>query len=169
MNVGKLLAIIAGLLTIIGSYIFALYEGLAPNSVASAIGLFQGITLAFESADFYSTSLGGLWIVYLLIILMIIFALSGVFQLIGVKSRAVILIFSLFPLGFGIVVILDMTMTLNIAHIDYMMLLLTEQPLVDGLLPYLLNIGNVGLGTYLIVAGGAIGIVSGMLTRYEPY
>jgi hypothetical protein len=169
ISAGKYLAIVAALLTILGSYLFAMYEGLAPDSVASAIGLFQGITTTFENVSSYSAALGGEWVAYTLIILMIIFAISGIFQLIGIKSRAVILIFSLFPLGIGIIAVLDILMSLDSAQINYMLILLTEKPIIEGAIPFYLDLGGVGLGSYLVIAGGFIGIISGILPREEYY
>ncbi|MBY9005226.1 MAG: hypothetical protein KGD63_00525 [Candidatus Lokiarchaeota archaeon] len=169
MGAGKYLAIIAAILTILGSYVFAMFPGTAPNTVASALGVFEDIGQTFESADSYGSAMGGVWVVYIVIILMIIFAISGFVQLIGIKSRAGIFIFSLFPLVIGTIMLMAITIPISNIYINYMMAVLSDSPLIEDTFPYLLNIGDLGLGVILVVAGGAVGIISAVLPREETY
>ncbi len=169
MGAGKYLAIIAALSTILGSYVFAMFSGTAPGSVASSIAIFQGLEQTFNSADIYGSALGGTWVVYILIILLILFALSGFVQIIGIKSRAGIFIFSLFPLIIGIVMFLALNNSIDNSHVNYMMTVVSDPPIIEDVFPYLVNIGDAGLGLYFVIAGGVIGIISGLLPREESY
>ena len=170
MGAGKYLAIVAGLLTILGTYLFAI-TGVSGGIVAgSGIGVFQNLSLAFEFAEVSGLLLGGTVVVYILIILMIIFAISGFIQLAGIKSRAVIGIFSIFPLLIGIFVILFSSSIIDTIQIDYMLALTREVQIVEGAIPFILEINDgLALGTILILAGGFLGIVSAALPREDIY
>lgn len=168
MGAGKYLAIFAALLTILGTYVFAMYS-LSSGYTASAIGVMQGLDVTFDSIGSYSAALGGTWVAYILIIIMIIFSISGFIQFIGIKSRAGIFIFSLFPLVIGILITLTLYETIDIIHVNYMMTIPNDEQLIADVFPYLLELNNLGLGTYFVLGGGFLGIISAILPRENTY
>ncbi len=167
MGAGKALAIIAALLTILGTFVFAMFEALAPDSVGSGIAIFQDLNGTFENVENYDT-VGPAWLLYILIIVLIIFAISGFVQFIGIKSRAGIFIFSLFPLTIAILILI---IGAENSQVNYMMLVMSDEQVIIDVYPYLIPIYeldtgyNIGLGTYLVLSGGIIGIISALLPR----
>jgi hypothetical protein len=174
MGAGKILAILAGLLTLVGTYVIAIY-GFGTGYVGSGIGFLLnlfGIGVAspglFEGADAYALVLSlDVMIYWLLVVLFIIFLISGILQFIGVKSRIVGIIFSLFPLAVGIMFILIFyTEILGPISGFFALTFIGEQ--YGGLFPFMVDIGgSIGLGSFIILAGGALGLVSGFLPRED--
>ena len=94
MEAGKFLTLLGGILTILGTYVFALYG--VTGVVGSGIGFILNIGELFENADSYATGIDApIGLYYVLIVLFIIFLASGVLQMIGAQNRAVSFIFSL--------------------------------------------------------------------------
>jgi len=104
MSAGKVFAFLGGLLTLLGTYLFALYG--VTGGVGSGIGFIMNIPDLFTDADTIAALLStpvALYYVYLVIF--IIFLGAGVLQMLSIESRAVGFIFSLFPLGVGLMFI----------------------------------------------------------------
>jgi len=172
MGAGKILAILAGIVTLLGTYVFALFG--STGLVGSGIGLIMNIPELITEAEATATFFGiELWIYWIFIPLFIVWLVSGVLQLIGVKSRVVIIIFSLFPLTLGLVYMLALYMPEIFGGVSgplyalFTLASIGEQ--YGDIFPILVNLGDVGLGVYLLLAGGVLGIVSGILPREETY
>jgi hypothetical protein len=174
MAAGKILAILAGLITLVGTYVIAIY-GFGTGYVGSGIGFLLnlfGIGVAtpgiFEGAANYASVLGlDVIIFYLLVILFIIFLFSGILQFIGAKSRIVGIIFSLFPIAVGTMFILIFyTEILGPISGFFALFFIGEQ--YGGLFPFMVDIGgSIGLGSFIILAGGVLGLISGFLPRED--
>jgi hypothetical protein len=169
MGAGKYLAILAGLLTILGTWVFALWG--STGAVGSGVGFVVDLDTLFADAETYATGLSlNIILYYLLIVLFLIFLAAGVLQLIGIKSRVAIIIFSLFPLTIGVIYLIVFYGPSDIfgnLTLFFTIVFLGEQ--YGDLFPFLVQLGDVALGTYLLVAGGVLGIVSGILPREEYY
>jgi len=170
MESGKILAIIAGIVTLLGTYVFALGGG--AGLVSSGIGLIYGTInnladLFLDSAT-YSAGINPI-LYWIFIILFVIWLASGVLQFIGIKSRVAIFIFSLFPLTLGIVFMLALYApgvfggTSGPLYILFVFSSIGEQ--YGGFFPILINLGDAALGVYLLIAGGALGLISAFLPR----
>ena len=163
MSAGKVFAFLGGLLTLVGTYVFALYG--VTGSVGSGIGFIMNIPDLFTEADTIAALLStpvALYYVYL--VLFIIFLGAGVLQMLSIESRAVSFIFSLFPLGVGLLFIfLAYTDFLGIKTAFFANVFLGEQ--FGDFFPVLVNLGDLALGVYLILAGGAFGILSVFMER----
>jgi hypothetical protein len=177
MGAGKVLAFLGGLLTLVGTYVFAIYG--VGGYVASGIGFFlnlfgAGVAIPglFEGASGYAALIGVDVIVYwVLLILFIVFLISGILQFVGVKSRAVAFIFSLFPLVVGVMLILVFfTTILGPISGFFTLTFIGEQ--YGSIFPFMINLGNyvgvdVGLGGFIILAGGLLGLISAFLKRED--
>ena len=107
MASGKVFAIIAAILTLLGTYVFAINTGLLPSTVGSGLGFILNIPDLFTNAATHAASLSiDVIIFYLLVVVFIVFLAAGVLQLIFAKSKILSLIFSLFPLGVGLMFII---------------------------------------------------------------
>jgi hypothetical protein len=164
LRYNKVLIILAVILTLLGTFVFSI-KGVPGTYACSGIGYITNLPIIFEVAESVAISKGWnviLW--YLLLIIFIIFLISGVFQLIGLKYRILALIFSLFPLIVGIMLIIiffappygDMAQTfLYYSYGEYF----------GNFFPFIVIIGEVGLGAYILVAGGVLGLISVFLPR----
>jgi len=170
MGAGKVLLILGAILTILGTYVFAIYG--ATGIVGSGIGFILNMIGAglispglFAGADFYATGLGiEVWIFYILVIVFIIFLASGVLQFLGLKSRVFSFLFSLFALGIGLMFIfLTYTDILGIKSTFFAIFFIGEQ--YGNIFPVLVNLGDLALGAYFLIAGGALGFISAFMER----
>ena len=170
MGAGKGLALVAGILTIIGTYVVAIY-GIAGVSAGSGIGFILNIPTLFSNATAYATSLSiEVWLFYILVIVFIIFLAAGVLQIISMKSRILSIFWSLFPLGVSIMfLLLGYTDLLGIKSAFFDSVFFGVQ--YGGIFPFVVNVGGVGgdlsLGVYLVLGGGALGLISGFMPRED--
>jgi len=171
LAVGKIFVILGAILSILGTYVFAIYAG-GSGYVGSGIGFILntfGGGLAdptlFAGSSTYVPFLGiEVWLYYILLVLFLIFLAAGVLQLIGMKSRVAGLIFSLFPLGVGLMfVFLVYTDFLGIKSTFFALFFYGVQ--YGNVFPILINLGDLALGAYLLVGGGALGLISTFLPR----
>ena len=114
----------------------------------------------FGDADTVSTFLDTpILLYYVFLVLFIIFLASGLLQMLSMKSRAVGFIFSLFPLAIGVwYLLLAYTEIFGLTSGFFAFVFLSE-PFFD-FYPIFIDLGTLGLGAYLLIAGGALGVIS---------
>ena len=156
--------IIAGIVTLLGTYVFAIY-GVASVFAGSGIGFITNLGDLFTNADAIASFLGlDVFVIYLLTILFLIFLASGILQLLGVKSRVLGFIFSLFPLVVGFMIIIFFyTDILGPTTAVFTFYFIGDH--LGDFFPIIVNLGDVGLGAYLLVGGGVLGILGTFLPR----
>ncbi|NVM34418.1 MAG: hypothetical protein HWN81_02405 [Candidatus Lokiarchaeota archaeon] len=164
MGAGKVFAFLGGLLTLVGTYVFAFYPW-GTGEVGSGISFAMNIPDLFTNADTYAASLTTqVWLFYIYLVIFIIFLASGVLQMLSIQSRAVGFIFSLFPLGVGVMfIMLAYTDFLGVKAAFFDSFFHGEQ--FGGFYPILVNLGDLALGVYLILAGGVLGVLSVFMER----
>jgi len=176
---GKILAIISGILGIVGTFILSWFSmagqfgsglGLILNLIdpASPFNMFTnaaGIAASWDPAvPFFAIYIvGGFYIFFLL---------SWIFQLIGAKSRVMAIIGSLMPIamagaiiGGGIQALMGIPEASPPNAIFYVGMFLSDQ--LGGAIPFDLALGPgpVSIGTYVLLASGLLGLVSGFMKR----
>ena len=162
MAAGKILIILGALLTILGTYVFALFlffAGVVGSGLGFAMNLFDIIAL--------DPSLLGIdaIIFYIMLVIFAIWLVSGILQLVGLKSRIVGIIFSLFPLGVGIMFLLVFYTTI-LGPISGLFTLFTIGEHFGSFFPILVDIGGgTGLGAFFLIGGGALGLIGSILPR----
>jgi len=163
LALGKIFIILGALLSILGTYIFAIYG--VTGSVGSGIGFITNLGTLFGNAASIAAGLGIEVIVfYLFVIIFLIFLAAGILQFIGLKSKVAGLIFSLFPLGVGIMLILTFyTDILGLKAFFFTIVFIGEQ--YGNIFPILVDLGGVGLGVYLILGGGVLGFIGSIMPR----
>jgi hypothetical protein len=167
MGAGKSLALIAGLLTLIGTYVVAIY-GVAGVYAGSGIGFILNIPSLFADATTYASGLSiEVWLFYILVIVFIIFLAAGLLQIVFMKSRVLSILWSLFPLGVSLMfLLLVYTDVLGIKSAFFALFFIGEH--YGGIYPFIVNVGSdLALGVYIILAGGVLGLVSGFLPRED--
>ncbi|MCJ7650758.1 MAG: hypothetical protein MUP85_19275 [Candidatus Lokiarchaeota archaeon] len=170
MALGKIFVILGALLSILGTYVFAIYgaTGVVGSGIGFILNTFGGGLVTptlFAGADVHATYLSiEVWLYYILLAVFLIFLLAGLLQLIGIKSKIGGFVFSLFPLGVGIMLILVFyTDILGLKSFFFTIVFIGEQ--YADFYPILVNLGDLALGTYLITAGGALGVISTFMPR----
>lgn len=153
-----LLIVIAAVLTILGTWLFALFPSFPPL-VGSGLGFAMNIPMIIgidPGADAV--------VFYLMLVLFIAWLASGVLQLVGLKSRIVGIIFSLIPLAIGIMFVL-LVYTTVLGTMTATFFLMTSGEVIGGFIPILVEIGGMGLGVYFLLAGGVLGIVGSVMPK----
>ncbi len=152
MGSGKVFCIIGGLAALLGTFLFS-FVNPAPGISLYGIGLYLNLIDIFTSGDI-------LGIVISVVIL--IFTLGGIFILIGIKSRGLAIIGSLFAILLSVYMLLVFIFTLPIEISQYIFVFL-EFDIVDGILPLAVPVGDLSLGTYLLLGGGVLGLIGGII------
>ncbi len=171
MGTGKVLCIIGAILTLISTFLLSLFSiditsaGVwleAETAYGSGLGFFLHIGDIFGDIDGVATEVGvESFLIYIFIVLLIFWAISGILQLIGVKSKAAGIIGSIMPLFLGVIIILATFITLPDFFGGFTVLLSDNTQLL-GFLPYDLPLGGFSLGAYTLTAGGILGLIGGI-------
>ena len=158
MAVGKIFIILGALLTILGTWVFAVFA-----ITSTVVG--SGLGFAMNLIDIIGIDPGADALVfYLMLVVFIIWLASGVLQLVGLKSRIVGLIFSLFPLAVGLMFVL-FVYTDILGMMTFVFMLFTATEVIGGFFPILVDLGTLGLGTYFLIGGGALGLIGCILPQ----
>ena len=151
MGAGKILCIIGGLLVLVATYILTFSQFFTAYSYG--LGLIQNLGSIFAADDIVNI---------IFAIVFVIFLFSGFLLIIGVKSRATALIGSFLAIGMGVYIILIYNSVLPFEFFSKFLFFI-KLPLVVGIYPLHIAIGNLGLGTYVLLGGGAIGLIGGIM------
>jgi hypothetical protein len=94
-------------------------------------------------------------------IVFIVFLLSGIFILLGVKSRILAIIGSLFAIGVGVyfMLVFYLGVPFEISQFAFVFL---DFAIVEGILPLSFNFGTISVGPILLLGGGVIGLIGGI-------
>ncbi|NVM37169.1 MAG: hypothetical protein HWN81_16340 [Candidatus Lokiarchaeota archaeon] len=158
MGAGKILVIIGAILTLVSTFFLSFFAA-GGSDYGSGIGFVFNIPDIMANPGDYVA--GETMTVYIVAIVFIVFLISGVLQLIGLASRVFAIIGSIIVIGVGVTILLaildvfpDMTAYRN---------LLVGDAIADGIWPFDLALGDVSLGTYTLLAGGALGLIGGII------
>ncbi len=172
MGAGKVLVIIGAILTLVSTFFLSLFSLDMPvallwmeagENYGNGLNFFMHIMDLFTDADNVATTFATeVFLVYIITIVLIFFAISGIIQLIGIKSRAAAIIGSFMPLFIGILIILGVFITLPDILGGFLSFQLDGE-LVEGIIPFHLALGDISLGAILLTAGGALALVGGIM------
>lgn len=152
MKTGKVLYIIGGLVTLLATFLFS-FHTYFPGLDFYSIGFIMNIPLLFTTGD----------VLYIIItIVFIIFLLSGIFILLGGKSRVLATIGFIFAIGVGVyfMLVFYMGVSFEISQFAFVFL---DLAIIEGILPLTINIGTVSIGPILVLGGGVIGLIGRIL------
>jgi len=169
MGAGKFFCVLAGILTIVATYVLSLYafEIFSITVYVCGIGSMKKIPEMFTNPDGYATAMSlPTFTIYIIAVVIIFFLISGIFQLIGVKSRVLVILGSILPILIGIYILLFgfgvFPTELNV----YSFLFWDTEPLIEGIIPLkILKLNTVDIGTYVLIAGGFLGLIGGFAGR----
>ena len=163
MGTGKILVLVGGLLTLVSTFFLSFY-GIGGGVYGSGLGFIFNIADIMANPGNYVP--GETMTVYIVAIVYIVFLISGVLQLAGLASRVIAIIGSIIVLAVGILMLLVLLNALP-AYAPYATLF-EHSAIVQGVLPLdvpLVSVPSVtiSLGTFTLLAGGALGFVGGIL------
>ena len=147
MGAGKILLIIGGFVTLLATYLFSFAGGF--GIYFYGIGFITNIPILFTSGDV---------LVIIMTIVFIIFLLSGIFILLGVRSRGLGIIGSLFAIVVGVYFILVFYVGLPL-EVSQFAIMFIDLAIVEGILPLNIAVGDASLGTILLLSGGVLGLI----------
>jgi hypothetical protein len=160
MAAGKVLILLGGILTLVSTYFLAFFL-VSPGIYAYGTAFIINLGTIFANIDAYAVGMGtDVLVVWVLIIVYIVFLVSGILQLIGLANRVVAIIGSILPLVMGVLMLL---ITLNVLNMMNYTQLFHAGAISAGILPFNLDLGGVGLGTIILLAGGTLGLVGGIM------
>jgi len=148
MGAGKVFCIIGGIVTLLATYLFSF-----------ATPFLYGIGFLLNIPTWFST---GNVLIIVMTIVFIIFLFSGLFIILGVKSRAIAIIGSIFAIVVSLYFILSLYGVLPLEAAMFVALF-THAPLVPGIIPVDVFLGGVSLGTFILLAGGILGLIGGIM------
>jgi hypothetical protein len=158
MAAGKFFVIVGALLTLVSTFFFSFFNA-GGSTYGWGIGFILNLSDIMENPGTYVP--GETMTVYIVAIVLIVFLASGILQLLGLAARAFAILGSIIVLGMGIVILIavydwvpDMT--------PYASLLVSD-PIAPGIFPLDVPLGGVSLGTYLLLGGGALGLIGGIM------
>jgi len=152
VKAGKVLYIIGGLVTLLATFLFS-FHTFFPGLDFYSIGFIMNIPILFTSGD----------VVYIIMtIIFIIFLLSGIFILLGGKSRVLATIGFIFAIGVSVYFMLVFYMGISF-EISQFAFVFLDLAIIEGILPLTINIGTVSIGPILVLGGGVIGLIGRIL------
>jgi hypothetical protein len=164
MGIGKILSMVAGIITLLATFLFSWYavdNGGGTIYYAGGLGIIKNLPAMFTDAQGLGTTLGiPPFALYIIAGIFILFLVSGILQILGIKSRIPLIIGTVVVLGVGSLIWLGSADVIN--RVDWIVNILgTETPLIEGIIPMnLLGTDIIDLGTYLLYVGGILGIVA---------
>jgi len=174
MDTGKILSINGGVLVLVSTFLLAWFT--VGAQYAYGVNLIMNITTMFTPAGALALSLSWgvpIFVSYIVGGFYILFLISGILILIGVKIRALAIIGAIMPLLLCYAIIAG-SLSVPPDFYPYISVFLGDA-LVDGIIPFNLGIGPstttalgpviVSLGTYILLAGGVVGLVGGIMGR----
>ncbi len=163
---GKLFALFGAIITILGTYLFTLGEVIPGTSYLYGVGGWANIGAVFQYATSGAPDAWQAWIVG---ITLIIYLISGLIMLLGIKSRIAAFFGSLVPLAVGIILILGTFGVSVLGMYGLYFLFLTGAPVVANVIPLTFEYSfmSLGWGTILVTLGGLLVLVSVFMTRED--
>ena len=171
MGKGKKLIFIGGILTLIGTYLFIWFEfSYITVQYASGIGGINNFMDLLLNNKFYRVKYGlpG-WVIQIIAILMLIFLISGILQLIGKKNRKIGIVGTILPLLMGLMLVLGGMISLLAFFLRYLQIYGTTESLIEGIPIHIVIYGRASIGSFLVLAGGILGLIGFFISKEEFY
>ncbi len=151
MGAGKIFCILGGIVTLLATFLFSFAD--AAPFYLYYIGLLRNLGTWFGTGD---------PLIIVMVVLFLIFMLSGLFILLGIKSRALAIIGAIFAIVVGVYFMLALYGVLPFEAAQFILLFMNDA-LVDGFVPLAVPLGDASLGTYLMLGGGVLGLIGGIM------
>ena len=169
MGNGKIFCFFGGILTLVSTLFLAFGYVPLTDFAFFGLGFIMNLDNIFEDTFSYAILFGGNNIVvYILVIVLFVFLISGFIQLAGIKHRAAAILGSILPIFISLVFISDFYDMLFPEPITNLVSFFWTESIVEGVLPMHIIAGSLGtmevsLGTYILLGGGVLGLIGGII------
>ena len=174
MKTSKLLSLLGGLITLVATFLFAWFvvDESGTQYYGHGLGVFLSLPETFTNAETIALNWGvETFVIYIVGGTMIFFMFTWLLILLGIKNRILPIIGGLLTLALAIAIVVGpFSAPPNV--LDYVSVFSSE---ALGVFPFNISIGPMGLtvggsvsvslGTYLLMGGGLLGVISGFLPR----
>ncbi len=151
MGSGKVFCILGGIIVLVATFLFPFfYTG---GAYAYYLALLMNIGIWFNTGE---------TLVTIMVIVFLVIMFSGLFILIGTKSRAMAIIGSLLAIIMAAYWLLIIYLDLP-SDIELLAVVFVDNALVEGIIPVPLSLGAPGLATWLFLGGGVLGFIGGIM------
>ena len=164
----KIFCFIGGVLTLVSTFVLGFGYAPVTSFAFFGIGFLMNMDNIFEDTFSYAILFDGQdWVVYILVVVLIFFLISGFIQLAGIKARAAAIIGSILPIFISLVFISDFYDVLFPDPITNITSFFWNESITEGIIPFHVIAGTtetsmeVSLGTYILLGGGLIGGILG--------
>ncbi len=172
MGKGKNIIFTGGIITLIGTYLFTWFQfSFVSVQYAYGVGGIMNFMDLLIPSNFYVQRLDmERWMIQAIAVFMLIFLISGILQLIGKKKRIVGLVGTILPLIMGLMLVLGGTISLLGFFLRYLEIYGSPDALVEGLIPiHVIIYGRAALGSFLVLAGGVLGLIGVFMSKEDFY
>ena len=149
-SAGKALSAIGGILVIVASFVFAL--DVSTGNTMTGLNAIINFMNLINPLDIIA------------LVLAILFILSPILILIGIKSRATSIIGAIIPLVLGLWLVLGVFITLPIDLLSYFEFL-DGYYTVMGIIPMSFELIGMQIGALLLLVGGLLALIGGIMGR----
>ncbi|MFW9945478.1 MAG: hypothetical protein ACFFDX_01475 [Candidatus Odinarchaeota archaeon] len=164
MKNGGILALLGGIITLVGTFVLTFYESATYNIKGSGIGLLVNIEDSLAMAASYG------WIVYFFEILFLVLIWGGVLSIIGAKVRVLAILGGIFAIILAVFLIMVAFVGYNLPDDVLTAGFFFSGPL--GAYPLHIAVGDyvvpdltAGLGIYFLLVGGVLAFIGGVMPR----
>jgi len=174
MAKGKVITLIGGILTLLGTYTLTWFLFPSLTNIPHAWGyggiktLMDLFTDTEKYANYYELDI---WVIYIIAALVIWFLISGILQILVMKKRVLGIIGSIMPLVMSILILISVSFALIPEILKYLEIFADPAPISRGVFPLNYNIAgrNESIGTYFLCAGAVLGIIGYYMSREEYF
>ena len=162
MYAGRSLSVIAGILTLIATFLFSWITVDSEGVIyyANGFGIIKNLPEMFNNAENLETLLDiPAFAFYIIAGVFMLFLAAGVLQILGAVHRA--------PIIIGTVIVLLVAALLFLGSFDIVNredwvvnILGTDEPLIEDIIPFQFLDTGLDLGVFLLYAGGIIGLIA---------
>jgi hypothetical protein len=166
-NEGNVLSIVAGIITLVTTYLFSWYITTWNGATVYAYGVaaWQNVLQMLSNPSGFGSSRGmQAWIVIILAIVLIIFLISGVIQMAGLNSSSAAIVGSILPILVGLMFFLYSVNVITDDWQNLVSIFWSSEEIIADIFPLTLKFAGypATVGTYLLLIGGFLGLIGGL-------
>ena len=164
---GNALSILAGIITLVATYLFSWYVVDVGGTTVYAYGVaaWQNVIQMFSNPSGFGNSHGMQpWVVIILAIVLIWFLLSAFMQFAGINNSAAAIAGSILPILVGLMFFLYGVNVISSDWQNLISIFWSSEEIIAGIFPLTLRFAEypAAVGTYLLILGGFLGLIGGI-------